>query len=83
MKLRPSGQIDKYKAHYVAKCFKHFEGLDNFETSASTRKPEIFKILFQLLAKQGHAINHFDVKTAFLQSPCEEEFYLEQPQDFV
>ena len=28
-------------------------------------------------------MHQFDVKTAFLQSPIEEEVYLEQPQEFV
>ena len=34
VKLRPSGQVDKYKARYVAKSFKQVEGLDYFETFA-------------------------------------------------
>ena len=32
VKLGPSGQVDKYKARYVAKGFKQVEGLDYFET---------------------------------------------------
>ena len=59
------------------------EGLDYFETFAPNGKPETFKILLQLSAKQGHVMHHFDVKTAFLHSPIEEEVYLEQPQEFV
>ena len=83
VKLGPSGQVDKYKARYVAKGFKQVEGLDYFETFAPTCKPETFRILLQLSAKQGHVIHQFDVKTAFLHSPIEEEVYLEQPQEFV
>ena len=82
VKLGPSGQVDKYKARYVAKGFKQVEGLDYFETSAPTCKPETFRILLQLSAKQGHVMHQFDVKTAFLHSPIE-EVYLEQPQEFV
>ena len=83
VKLGPSGQVDKYKARYVAKGFKQVEGLDYFETFAPTCKPERFRILLQLSAKQGHVMHQFDVKTAFLHSPIEEEVYLEQPLDFV
>ena len=83
VKLGPSGQVDKYKARYVAKGFKQMEGLDYFETFAPTCKPETFRILLQLSAKQGHVMHQFDVKTAFLHSPIEEEVYLEQPQEFV
>ena len=80
VKLGPSGQVDKYKSRYVAKGFKQVEGLDYFET---TCKPETFRILLQLSARQGHVMHKFDVKTAFLHSPIEEEVYLEQPQEFV
>ena len=83
VKLGPSGQVDKYKARYVAKGFKQVEGLDYFETFAPTCKPETFRILLQLSAKQGHVMHQFDVKTAFLHSPIEEEVCLEQPQEFV
>ena len=83
VKLGPSGQVDKYKAPYVAKGFKQVEGLDYFETFAPTCKPETFRILLQLSAKQGHVMHQFDVKTVFLHSPIEEEVYLEQPQEFV
>ena len=83
VELGPSGQVNKYKARYVAKAFKKEEGLDYFETVAPTSKPETFRILLQLSAKQGHVMHQFDVKTAYLHSPIEEEVYLEEPQEFV
>ena len=83
VKLGPSGQVDKYKARYVAKGFKQVEGLDYFETFAPTCKPETFRILLQPSAKQGQVMHQIDVKTAFLHSQIEEEWYLEQPQEFV
>ena len=76
VKLGPSGQVDKYKARYVAKSFKQ---VDYFETFSTTCKPETFRILLELSAKQGHVMHQFDVKTAFLHSPIEDEVYLEQP----
>ena len=75
VKVAPSRQVDKYKARYVAKGFKQVEGLDFFETLAPTCKSET--------PKQGQVMQQFDVKTAFLHSPKEEEVYLEQPQEFV
>ena len=83
VKLGPSGQVDKYKARYVAKGFKQAEGLDYIETFAPTCKPETFRILLQLSAKHGHVMHQFYVKTSFLHSPIEDEVYLEQPQEFV
>ena len=82
-KLGPRDQEDKYKSLYVAKGFKQVEGLDYLETLAPTCKPETFRILLQLSAKQGHVMHQFDVKTAFLHSPIEEKASLEQPQEFV
>ena len=67
----------------MAKGFKQVERLDYFEAFARTCKPETFRIILQLSAKQGHVMHQFDVKAAFLQSPIEEEVYLEQPQEFV
>ena len=83
VKLGPSCPVDKYKACYAAKGFKQMEGLDYFETFAATCKPETFRILLQLSAKQGHVMHQFDVKTSYLHSPIEEEVYLEQLQEFV
>ena len=83
VKSGPSGQVDKYEARYVAKCFKKVEGLDYFETFAPICKPETFSILLQLSAKQGDVMHQFYVKTAFLHSPIEGEVNLEQSQEFV
>ena len=81
--LGPSGQLDQHRARYVAKNIKQVEGLDYFETFAPTCKPETFRILLQLSAKQGNVMYQLDVKTAFLHSPIEEEVYLEEPHEFV
>ena len=83
VKLGSSGRADKYKARYVAKGFKQVVGLDCFETFAPTSKQETLRILLQLSAKQDHVMHQFNVKTAFLHSPIEEELYLEQTQEFV
>ena len=59
------------------------ERLDYFETFAPTCNPETFRILLQKSAKQDYVMHQFDVKTAFLHSPIDEEVYLEQPPEFV
>ena len=59
------------------------KGLDYFETFALTCKPETFRTVPQLSAKQGNVMHQFDVKTVFLHSPKEEEEHLEQPQEYV
>ena len=83
VKLGSSGQVDKYKVRYVVKSFKQVDGLDYFDTFAPACKPKTFRILHQLSATPGHVMHHFDFKMAFLQSPKEENVYLEQPEEFV
>ena len=83
VKMGSSGQVDKYKARYVAKSFKQVERTDYFETFAPICTPETFRILLQLSAKQGHVMHRFDVRTSFLHSPIEEKVCLEQPQEMV
>ena len=83
LKLGPSGQFDKYKAHYVVKNFNQVERLHYFETFKSTCRTDTLGILLQLSAKQDHDMQQFDVKRVFLHSSIEEEVYLELPQEFV
>ena len=75
VKLGPSGQVDKNKARYVAKSFKQMEGLDYFDNFCLPVS-QTLRILLQLASKQGHVMLQFDVKTAFLHSPKEEEVHL-------
>ena len=75
-----SGQI---QSSICGERFQQVEGLDYFETFAPNCKPETFRILLQLSAKQGHVMHQFDVETAFLHSPIQEKVYLEQPKEFL
>ena len=77
------GQIDKYKARYVAKGFAQVEGLDFSDTYAPTCKPETFRILLAIAAQKDLHLGQKDVKSAYLHSTIEEEIYLEQPDGFV
>ena len=40
-----NGNIDKFKARYVAKIFKQIEGIEYPDTFTLTTKPETFEIL--------------------------------------
>ena len=59
------------------------EGLDYFDSIAPIVKPEIFRDLLQLSAKECKVGHNGNVKTAFLHSPKEKEVYLERPEEFV
>ena len=83
VKYGADGQVDKYKARYVAKGFAQVEGLDFFETYAPTCKPETFRTLLAVAAQKDLHLGQMDVKSAYLHSAIEEEIYLEQPPGFV
>ena len=77
-----NGNIDKFKARYVAKCFKQIEGIKYSDTFAPTSKPETFKILLALSAIENFFLKQMDVKAAYLHPKINEEVYLEQPKGF-
>ena len=83
VKYSADGEVDEYKARYVAKGFAQVEGLDFFETYAPTCKPETFRTLLAVATQKGLELRQMDVKSAYLHSEIEEEIYLEQPQGFV
>ena len=77
-----NGNIDKFKARYVAKGFKQIEGIEYSDTFAPTSKPETFKILLSLSAIENFFLKQMDAKAAYLHPKIDEEVYLEQPKDF-
>ena len=82
MKTKADGSIEKYEARYVAKGFKQIEGIDYAETFAPTSKPETFRLILSLAAKEHFTLRQMDVKSAYLHPQIKEEIYLEQPTGF-
>ena len=82
LKTKADGSLEKYKARYIAKGFKQIEGTDYSETFAPTSKPETFRLIFSLAAKENFILRQMDVKSAYLHPKIEEESYLEQPSGF-
>ena len=77
-----NGKIVKYKSRWVVKGFQQEEGSSFTDTFACVVKPVSYKILFSIAATQNLEIEQMDVKTAFLNSPIDEEVYVEQPHGF-
>ena len=70
--------MEKNKASYVAKGFKQNEGTDYSEAFAPVSKPETFRPILSLAAKENLILREMDVKAAYLHPKMKEEFYLEQ-----
>jgi hypothetical protein len=81
-KLNPDGSISKRKARLVARGFSQKEGIDFYETFAPVVRYETVRLILSLAAQEKLFMKQFDVKTAFLYGPLEEEIYMTQPEGF-
>lgn len=82
LKLDESGNISKYKARLVAQGFSQKFGVDFDEVFAPVAKSSTFRLLLSVSGVMGYTVQHFDVKTAFLNGILEEDIYLKQPPGF-
>ena len=83
VKRDQSGDIEKFKARYVAQGFSQIPGLDFKETYAPTARPETIRLVFAVAAQYDCILEQMDVKSAYLHSKIEEEIFLQQPEGFV
>ena len=82
VKQNEEGEIDKYKARYVAKGYARVEGVDFNETFAPPCRLETFRTVLAIAASRKISIEQMDIKSAYLHSEIQEEIYLEQPEGF-
>ena len=77
------GRVYRLKSRLVIKGFKQIPGLDYNESFAPVIRLDSLRMLLSLAAAVDLEIHQFDVKTAFLNAPLEEEIYMCQPEGFV
>ena len=82
IKYRSDGNIERYKAHLVAKGFTQTLSVDYTETFMPTEKLNTIRILLSLAINLDWPINQLDVKNAFLNGTLEEEVYMDLPPCF-
>ena len=70
------GNIEKYKAIFVARGFSQKEGIDYEETFASVPRYTSNRSIRACMRWETHQL---DIKTSFLNGVVEEEVYIEQP----
>ena len=61
------GNIERYKACLVAKCFTQKEEIDYKETFSLVSMKDSFRIIMELVAHYDLELHQMDVKTAFLK----------------
>ena len=79
VKHAADGNVEKYKARFVAQRFSQVEGVDYDETFAPVACYTSIISLISIAMKMGWKIHEMDVKTAFLNGIIQEEVYVEQP----
>jgi len=83
IKLKPDGNIDKYKARLVAQGFKQRKGLDYNETFAPVAKFKSIRIMLALAGSNRWKVFHDDATSAFLNGNLHETILMDQPEGFV
>jgi hypothetical protein len=71
------GNIEKFKARFVARGFSQVEGVDYDETFALVARYTSIRAMISIAAEMVWKIQQMDVKTAFLNGLKEEEVYFE------
>ena len=77
------GNVERYKAHLVAKGFTQKEGIDYKETFSPVSSKDSFRTIMTLVTHYDLKLHNMDVKTAFLNGNIDETIYTVQPENLV
>ena len=78
-KKNANGEVERYKAHIVAKGFNQIYAIDYNETFAPVIKWSSIRILLTLATQSDLEVHQMDVKTAFLNGDLEHEIFMSPP----
>ncbi|CAI7857343.1 unnamed protein product [Closterium sp. NIES-53] len=80
---RPPVSPPVFKARYVARGFRHRQGVDFFQTFSPTPKITTLRVLLHVAAQRDYELHSLDFSTAFLQGNLHEEIWLRRPPGFT
>jgi hypothetical protein len=83
IKRLADGSINKFRARYVAKGFNQVMGSNCNETYAPTASLNTLRMLLSISQSKKYLTASFDISSAYLYSPIEEEVYLQPPVESV
>ena len=76
------GEIERFKARYVAKGFSQIQGIDYDETYASVARYDSLRLLLAITACKNWRPRQLDIKTAFLYGILKEDIYMQLPEGY-
>ncbi|MBW0511138.1 hypothetical protein O181_050853 [Austropuccinia psidii MF-1] len=79
VKRHADGSIERFKAHYVARGFSQRPGVDCFDVYAPTASMDSLQLLLAMKARFAMSLAAFDVRSAYLYSPIEEDVFVQAP----
>ena len=82
IKRGAQGEIERFKARYVAKGFEQVDGVDFFETWAPVGRYATLRALFSMCIVWDLEMKHIDLKCAFLNGVLHQDVYIVQPPMF-
>lgn len=82
LKMDENKCIVRWKGRLVAQGFSQKYGIDYDEVFAPTARPATLRLLLSVAGRRKYYVNHYDIKTAFLNGTLEEEIYLKQPPGY-
>lgn len=82
VKTSADGELQRYKARFVAQGFLQKYGEDYDEVFAPVVLHTTFRALLSVAARRNMIVHHFDAKTAFLNGKLNETIYMKQPRGF-
>jgi hypothetical protein len=83
IKHAADGNVEKFKARFVARGFSQKEGIDYDEIFAPVARYTSIRVIISLASVFYWKLHQMDVKTAFLNGEVEQEVYIEQHEGFV
>ena len=77
------GNVERYKAHLVAKGFTQKEGIDYKEIFSPVSSKDSFRIIMALVAHFDLELHQMDVRMAYFDGDIDETIYMVQPEHFA